>query len=230
MQASRSAPSVTRRTRARLGLSDRAGDDEEHHDDDGGDTHHQKESSRCCGHSSPLTLFEHLHPRTSVNPVADAPGRRLGITRAGIPCRLHIDRLRPAVRRESPSHHHCRTARRTCRLRSLHRPPQRRSPGAPSVVVSTRPSPHASPAERSSASPIRVSSSGSRERADHGMGITTRGRAPLAQSARDLGVPDPNPVLAIANRLVGHYDPAHGAHEGEGRERRDRHCSGDKGD
>jgi len=150
------APSTTRRTRARLGLSDRAGDDEEHHDDDGGDTHHQKEPPGCCRHLSPPYAFERLHRRTSVNPLLDRIDQPLGITRAGIPCTLHTDRLHPAVRRESPSHRHCMTARRTCPLRSLHRPPQRRSPGARSVVVSTRPCPHASPTERFSASPIRV--------------------------------------------------------------------------
>src|SRR5438105_15115029 len=42
------------------------------------------------------------------------------------------------------------------------------------------------------------------------------------QSRREVGVPDLNPMLAIADRLVRHDQRAHGADEGERHERRDR--------
>jgi hypothetical protein len=43
-------------------------------------------------------------------------------------------------------------------------------------------------------------------------------------------MPDPDPVLAIAERLIRHHERAHGAHEGERRERRNRDREGDEGE
>ena len=63
------------------------------------------------------------------------------LTRAGIPRTLRIDRLDAAVRRESPSRHHCTTARRTCPPRLLHRRLPGRPRGARSIVSSKRSSP-----------------------------------------------------------------------------------------
>jgi hypothetical protein len=55
-----------------------------------------------------------------------------------------------------------------------------------------------------------------------------RGAARRLLSGRDVGVPDSDPVLAIAEHLVRHDQRAHGADEGERRKRGDRDRSRDE--
>ena len=49
-------------------------------------------------------------------------------------------------------------------------------------------------------------------------------------SGGELGVPDLDPMLAMAEHLVRHDQRAHGAHEGERHKRGDCDCSRDEGE